>query len=89
MSTDWTPRPYGSVALRAPVAATSTSIPTRVIGASTFPPYSAFAQCTRSSGVEATEPAAPAAVTTEVKGIIGVPSERSMGLAARPACANR
>ena len=44
-----------------------------------MPPYSARAQVTRSSAVEAIEPALPAAVTTEVNGTTSVPSVSGIG----------
>jgi hypothetical protein len=50
----------------------------RIAGPSSEPPYRARAQRTRSLEVEAIEPAAPAAVTTEVNGATFVPSDRSM-----------
>ena len=57
---------------------TSLSIANIDNGVRSEPPYKARPQWTRSSALVAIEPAAPAAVTTEVKGTIAVPSERSM-----------
>ena len=59
-------------------AAMSPTIAARVAGSSAPPPYRARAQRTRSLEVVAIDPAAPAAVTTEVNGTTWVPSDRSM-----------
>ena len=66
-------------ACRVAVRVTSPSIAVDRVGLSTPPPYSARAQRARSLAFEAMPPAPPAAVTTEVNGMSGLPSDRSIG----------
>ena len=72
-----------------PACTTSPTIAARDASSRAWPPYSAAAQRARSSAVAATEPAAPEAVTTEVKGATADPSDRLMAGRSGSAPVNR
>ena len=71
-ATTWIPRPYGIPAPRAFVAAASSIIAACTSGGRTSPPANARIHRAASRAVAAIEPAPPAAVTTDRKGMMSL-----------------